>query len=69
MLTLSRYTGQHVALTLPDGRTIKVGVERAEGGKARLWFDAPADVIILRPDAKRTTPPPRSPRSSSPAAA
>lgn len=50
MLTLTRKPGERVVLTMPDGRTITVTFweyqHRRHG--AKLSFEAPADVVIMR---------------------
>ena len=54
MLCLGRKKGETVNLILPSGETIVVGVaEIRKGASVRLTFEAPADVKIVRPDAKK----------------
>jgi carbon storage regulator CsrA len=48
MLTLSRYPGQKIIIGLPDGRSITVCLVSLTNDKARLGFEAPADVTIDR---------------------
>jgi sRNA-binding carbon storage regulator CsrA len=53
MLVLSRNQGEVVVLRLPDGREVRVclvafGHNGRGKPKARLGFDAPADVVIAR---------------------
>lgn len=50
-LALTTRLGGKFRLTLPDGRYVWIGVEPHRSGNTRevkLWFDAPADVIIAR---------------------
>ena len=47
MLALTRREGESIFLFV-DGKTIKVKLSYADYGEARLAFDAPEDVKILR---------------------
>lgn len=45
---LSRMLNEVVVLTMPDGRLIRVVICDLRGDKARIGFDAPADVRVDR---------------------
>jgi carbon storage regulator CsrA len=47
MLSLTRREGESVFLFV-DGKTIEVHLHYADWGEARIAFDAPDDVQILR---------------------
>lgn len=53
-LALGRRKGESVTVDLPDGRTIKVTVYEIDRGCAKLLFEAPRDVTILRDELRRT---------------
>jgi sRNA-binding carbon storage regulator CsrA len=48
MLVLSRKEGEEVVLILPDGRRIVVCLVEKYHWGARLGFDAPDDVVVMR---------------------
>ena len=48
MLKLSRRIGETVVLELPTGQQIDVVVLEVKGSQARLAFDAPREVRIVR---------------------
>ena len=48
MLSLSRYNGQAVHITMPDGRKIIVRVFQIREGRCKVGIQAPSDVKILR---------------------
>ena len=48
MLILSRHIGETVVLELPNGETIDVVLLEVKGSQARLAFDAPLEVHIVR---------------------
>lgn len=48
MLVLTRKTGQAVRITTEDGREVTVTVTSAGEGWARLGFEAPDSVRVLR---------------------
>ena len=48
MLKLSRRIGETVVLELPTGEQIDVVLLEVKGSQARLAFDAPAEVHIVR---------------------
>ena len=48
MLKLSRRIGETVVLELPTGEQIDVVLLEVKGSQARLAFDAPLDVRIVR---------------------
>lgn len=48
MLVLSRKRKEAVRLILPDGREIRVVFCYWQNGQARLGFEAPTDVRIMR---------------------
>lgn len=49
MLSLTRKVGQRVRLRAPDGTVVWVVLYEVEsGGKARIAFDAPPGVEVLR---------------------
>ena len=52
MLILTRKKGEAVTITA-GGQTIKVVVTQIRDGHVRLGFDAPAEVKIVRDNAKR----------------
>lgn len=56
MLVLTRKADQKVYVTLPDGREAWVKVIDIDGGKVRLGFEFPPDVLIMRDDATVRTP-------------
>ena len=66
MLVLTRRRGEWVHLLCPDGTEIRLVVVSAEGGTVRLAFDAPAEVAIVRDDARRRTPEHRSEKREQP---
>jgi sRNA-binding carbon storage regulator CsrA len=52
-LCLTRYPGERIALTLPDGRVIWVGInEKRAGSAVRLIVEAPADVLVDREEVR-----------------
>lgn len=53
MLVLSRREGESIRI----GDDIRLVVVAIDGARVRLGIDAPAEVPILRDDAKRRTPP------------
>jgi sRNA-binding carbon storage regulator CsrA len=48
MLSLTRYDGQRVILTLEDGRLIVVEAVESIQGKCRIGFEAPKSIVIDR---------------------
>lgn len=55
MLVLSRLKNEAVVITIPGGQQIRVtlvDVRTGNGGKARLGFEAPRDVIIHRAEVQ-----------------
>lgn len=48
MLVLGRRSGQRVVCELADGRQLVVTLVAGGDGRARLGFEAPADVRIYR---------------------
>ena len=66
MLVLTRRRGEWVHPLCPDGTEIRLVVASAEGGAIRLGFDAPAEVAIVRDDARRRDPAHRSERREQP---
>jgi carbon storage regulator CsrA len=55
MLVLSRKPGEELEI----GDNIRLTIVEISGNKARLGIEAPRDIAIRRPDAKRKTAPPR----------
>ena len=47
-LVLGRAEGEALVITTPEGRTVRVAVTRARGGRASLGVDADPDVKVLR---------------------
>lgn len=52
MLVLTRSLGSKVYLELPDGSEIVVTMVSIKNGKARVGFDAPAKVHIVRSELR-----------------
>lgn len=60
MLVLTRSKGQSVELQLPAGQVVRIAVNDIRGKRVVLAFEAPAEVRVLRPEAKgRTLPLPK----------
>jgi carbon storage regulator CsrA len=53
MLVLSRWSGQDIVMTLPDGQRIIVKVFKIIGDKARIAIDAPGTVRVHRGEVQR----------------
>ena len=47
-LVLSRDEQESIVIFIGDGQQIRLTVDTASGGRAKLVFDAPANVIIWR---------------------
>lgn len=52
MLVLTREKGSQVYLELPDGSEIVVTLVSFKNGKARVGFDAPASIHIVRSELR-----------------
>lgn len=48
MLVLTRRDEEGISLDMPDGRRVRLFVEIAGAGKAKLCIDAPSDVRVGR---------------------
>jgi carbon storage regulator CsrA len=53
MLVLTRREGERVQIRCPDGTVVWVRLVLIEPGKARLGFEAPANVLITREELLR----------------
>lgn len=53
MLILSRKEGQKIEIVSEDGTRIVITLVEANHMKARIGIDAPAEVSVLRDDAKK----------------
>lgn len=58
MLVLSRHRSESVVLVLPDGREVNVTLCDVRADKARIGFEAPQDVKIMRREIYRPEPRP-----------
>lgn len=52
-LILTRMPEEYVLATLPDGRSIRIGVERVSGRGVTLSFEAPPDIVIVREELSK----------------
>lgn len=48
MLVLSRKPSEAVIVKMPDGREMKFTIIKIDRNKARIGFEAPADVYLFR---------------------
>lgn len=54
-LTLARYDGEQIDITLPDGRLITITVLESRPGRARLHFSAARDIPVVRRELRKET--------------